>query len=72
MKTIIILLLITTALLSCKSNNTNSAPAQKTDSTTTLKAGEYYTCPMHPAVHADKPGSCPICGMPLVKKTEKK
>jgi hypothetical protein len=25
----------------------------------------YYTCPMHPSVHADKPGSCPICGMNL-------
>ena len=26
----------------------------------------YYTCPMHPSVHADKPGDCPICGMKLV------
>lgn len=25
-----------------------------------------YQCPMHPAVTADKPGSCPICGMDLV------
>jgi Cu(I)/Ag(I) efflux system membrane fusion protein len=29
----------------------------------------YYTCPMHPSVHKDKPGACPICGMTLVKKT---
>lgn len=28
----------------------------------------YYTCPMHPDVKSDKPGSCPICGMDLVKK----
>src|SRR4030095_14562531 len=27
---------------------------------------EYYTCTMHPHIHADKPGNCPICGMPLV------
>lgn len=27
-----------------------------------------YTCPMHPAIIRDKPGSCPICGMTLVKK----
>ncbi len=27
-----------------------------------------YTCPMHPEVAADKPGSCPVCGMALVKK----
>ena len=25
----------------------------------------YYTCSMHPTVKADKPGSCPICGMRL-------
>ncbi len=32
-----------------------------------------YTCPMHPEIIRDAPGSCPICGMTLVKKggTEK-
>ena len=25
----------------------------------------YYTCPMHPSVKSEKPGSCPICGMEL-------
>lgn len=29
-----------------------------------------YTCPTHPTVKMDKPGSCPICGMTLVKKDE--
>ena len=30
-------------------------------------ASEKYQCPMHPAVIQDHPGSCPICGMKLVK-----
>ena len=32
-------------------------------------ASFYYTCPMHPSVHLDHPGNCPICGMKLVKKS---
>jgi len=27
-----------------------------------------YYCPMHPDFTSDKPGSCPICGMTLVKR----
>ncbi|MEO7530406.1 MAG: multicopper oxidase domain-containing protein, partial [Sediminibacterium sp.] len=30
-----------------------------------------YTCPMHPEIHASKPGNCPKCGMKLVKEKEK-
>jgi membrane fusion protein, copper/silver efflux system len=29
---------------------------------------DVYTCPMHPTVLSDKPGSCPVCGMNLVLK----
>lgn len=25
-----------------------------------------YTCSMHPQIHLDKPGKCPICGMDLI------
>jgi len=28
-------------------------------------AGATYTCPMHPEVRQDRPGSCPMCGMAL-------
>ena len=28
-------------------------------------SGVLYTCPMHPEIVRDKPGSCPICGMAL-------
>lgn len=31
---------------------------------------QIWTCPMHPAVVQDHPGSCPICGMDLVPKSE--
>ena len=27
--------------------------------------GAQYTCPMHPEIIRDEPGSCPICGMAL-------
>lgn len=29
---------------------------------------DQYTCPMHPTIIQDKPGTCPICGMDLVRK----
>ena len=29
-------------------------------------ASQIWTCSMHPQVRQDKPGNCPICGMPLV------
>src|SRR5215470_14157622 len=32
-------------------------------------AGAVYTCPMHPKVRQDRPGTCPICGMALELRT---
>jgi Cu+-exporting ATPase len=32
-------------------------------------AGAVYTCPMHPEVRQDHPGSCPKCGMALEPET---
>ena len=31
---------------------------------------EEWTCSMHPEIIRDKPGTCPICGMQLVKKVK--
>ncbi len=31
--------------------------------------GTQYTCPMHPQIVRDRPGSCPICGMALEPMT---
>ncbi len=43
----------------------STAVAARTDGHTHAE-GTRYTCPMHPQVVQDAPGSCPICGMDLV------
>ncbi len=35
---------------------------------TAAQAKAYWTCVMHPEIHADKAGQCPKCGMTLIKK----
>ena len=40
----------------------------KTDHAAHDQQQEVYTCPMHPEIIRNAPGSCPICGMDLVKK----
>ncbi len=37
----------------------------------TVQSKEVWTCSMHPEVIRDGPGSCPICGMELIKKETK-
>jgi Cu(I)/Ag(I) efflux system membrane fusion protein len=51
-------LLITVLFTACKQKPQQLAKAQS-------KA--YYTCSMHPQIHEDHPGNCPICGMKLIK-----
>ena len=34
-----------------------------------VPAGTIYTCPMHPEIRQEGPGSCPICGMALEPAT---
>lgn len=46
------------ALTGCKSNNDNHTGHDN---------GTYYTCPMHPTVKSNSPGSCPVCNMSLIK-----
>ena len=45
-----------------KSTPIGIARAPKQTATT---PGQKYTCPMHPEIIRDAPGSCPICGMAL-------
>ncbi len=44
------------------------AVACGTKKTEGAKTPQVYTCPMHPQIIRDQRGSCPICGMDLVKK----
>ena len=36
----------------------------------TAQGKQLYTCPMHPFIIKDKPGTCPICAMELIKKID--
>ncbi|WP_431292692.1 efflux RND transporter periplasmic adaptor subunit [Pedobacter sp. P26] len=40
---------------------------QKAEPAAKAKSKFYYTCSMHPQIHEDHPGNCPICGMKLIK-----
>ncbi len=43
----------------------NRAPAKSIAPTPVAAAAPLYTCPMHPEIRQDHPGSCPKCGMAL-------
>jgi len=42
------------------------APASPGQTAAAPAAKQLYTCPMHPQIIRDHPGTCPICGMELV------
>jgi len=58
------MLILFIAAIGCRDNKEKDIQAQHT----TEMVAEIYTCPMHPEIIRDKPGTCPICGMDLVKK----
>jgi membrane fusion protein, copper/silver efflux system len=67
MKTLLIFLTVVLSLSLASCSRSAAGRAAQGDSTAVTQTKEYYTCPMHPQVHSDKPGSCPICHMDLVK-----
>ena len=56
---IIILFLSAFLVFSCKDNDDHAEHIAEAD---------LYTCPMHPEILRKAPGTCPVCGMDLVKK----
>jgi membrane fusion protein, copper/silver efflux system len=59
----ILLVFFSAFLFSCNAGKKKAAEQ--------TKPKEVWTCSMHPEVIRDGPGSCPICGMDLIKKEEK-
>lgn len=53
-----LLVLLISVFSACKQNRKKAS---------TEKSTSYYTCSMHPQIHEDHPGNCPICGMKLIK-----
>ena len=47
-------------------DHTQAVGAVPNKSSEKVTAKTIYTCPMHPEIHAEKPGDCPKCGMKLV------
>src|SRR5438034_5858525 len=64
MKSIILKLFVLAALMISPACSKSNQPAKPPDV-------DYYTCTMHPSVHAETPGKCPICGMDLVPVIKK-
>lgn len=46
-------------------------PKSSDDSSHPTIKHQKYTCPMHPQINQDKPGTCPICNMDLVLVADK-
>jgi membrane fusion protein, copper/silver efflux system len=57
------LLILTVAVL---------AACSKPATPVTQADADYWTCAMHPSVHSQRPGKCPICGMDLIPVTHGK
>ena len=57
----LVVLLFAFGCVACKPKPQQSAVMTKTQHVF------YYTCSMHPQVHEDHDGNCPICGMKLIK-----
>lgn len=62
--------LMFTLMLIAAACGPKETPVASTEATKVEKVADVYYCPMHPTVTSPKPGSCPICAMALVKRTD--
>lgn len=70
MKKLVYSIAILAVLFFAACTSSEKPAAITTDSTSTQTAEMTYVCPMHPEVKSDKPGTCSICKMDLVKDSE--
>jgi Cu(I)/Ag(I) efflux system membrane fusion protein len=49
----------------------SSCNEKKQSTESIVKKDVYFTCSMHPQIHEDHPGNCPICGMKLIPVAKK-
>jgi len=65
---VLIVIVLVTAVTVGLTAGCNKPAATTAATSAPAVAGVVYSCPMHPDVQSDKPGTCPKCHMDLVKK----
>ena len=69
---VMLIALLTTGFVACNNPGTNNNNSTTQTDTSGMKqvmvTDEMYTCTMHNEVMSNKPGTCPKCGMDLVKQ----
>jgi len=68
------IILVVSIMVFCSFQNSFAQNSfEKQDTTLTRDSTKIiYTCPMHSEIISDKPGTCPKCGMELVKREKGK
>lgn len=64
---LILIVIIAMAGLWAAKTFLNKNTSEKKVTSTELKSSSYWTCPMHPQIHMDHAGECPICHMKLIQ-----
>ncbi len=68
MKTKYIILTVIFAVIALGTGVSISQQTNAQQNSANQGAHEIWYCPMHPQIQYDHPGTCPICGMNLIKK----